>query len=85
MADRNRRLPENVPGRFYVDANCIEFCACCESAPNNFRRNVKEERYYVFKQPENSEEEQLCLDAVEGCAVEAIGNDGLEHDDEPNR
>jgi len=31
---------------------------------------------YVFKQPENGEERELCLEAMEGCPVEAIGDDG---------
>jgi hypothetical protein len=31
---------------------------------------------YVYKQPENPEEEARCKEALEGCPVEAIGNDG---------
>ena len=31
---------------------------------------------YVFKQPTTPEEEALCQEAMEGCPVEAIGNDG---------
>jgi MinD superfamily P-loop ATPase len=31
---------------------------------------------YVFKQPTTPEEEALCKEAMEGCPVEAIGNDG---------
>ena len=30
----------------------------------------------VFKQPTTPEEEALCKEAMEGCPVEAIGNDG---------
>ncbi|PYL19449.1 MAG: ferredoxin, partial [Verrucomicrobia bacterium] len=29
-----------------------------------------------YKQPESPEEEALCKEAMEGCPVEAIGNDG---------
>ena len=29
---------------------------------------------YVFKQPTSPEEEALCKEAMEGCPVEAIGN-----------
>jgi ferredoxin len=29
----------------------------------------------VYKQPENAEEEALCREAIEGCPVEAIGDD----------
>jgi hypothetical protein len=31
---------------------------------------------YVYKQPENEEELELCVEAMEGCPVEAIGDDG---------
>ena len=31
---------------------------------------------YVLKQPETPEEDALCKEAMEGCPVEAIGNDG---------
>jgi ferredoxin len=31
---------------------------------------------YVFKQPTTLEEEDLCRQAMEGCPVEAIGNNG---------
>ena len=31
---------------------------------------------YVFKQPENDEEREQCVEAMEGCPVEAIGDDG---------
>jgi len=31
---------------------------------------------YVFKQPTTPEEEALCKEAMEGCPVEAIGNNG---------
>ncbi|MEE2813106.1 MAG: ferredoxin, partial [Verrucomicrobiota bacterium] len=29
-------------------------------------------------QPENEEEEALCVEAMEGCPVEAIGADGAD-------
>ena len=31
---------------------------------------------YVFKQPETEEDIALCMEALEGCPVEAIGEDG---------
>jgi ferredoxin len=30
----------------------------------------------LFKQPESPEETALCKEAMEGCPVEAIGDDG---------
>jgi len=31
-----------------------------------------------MKQPENDEEREQCVEAMEGCPVEAIGEDGNE-------
>ena len=42
----------------------------------NFRRSDDGGYSYVFKQPTTPEEEALCKEAMEGCPVEAIGNDG---------
>ena len=73
MADINDKLPDNVPGEFFVDAECIDCDLCRETAPDNFTRNDDEGYSYVKKQPENEEEETLCKEALEGCPVEAIG------------
>ena len=73
MADINDKLPDNVPGEFFVDAECIDCDLCRETAPENFTRNDDEGYSYVKKQPENEEEETLCKEALEGCPVEAIG------------
>jgi ferredoxin len=76
MADRANRLEENVPGKFYVDDQCIDCDACRETAPNFFRRNDEKGYSYVSRQPESPEDEDLCREALEGCPVEAIGDDG---------
>ena len=51
MADRNSRVPENVPGRFYVNATCIDCDLCRETAPRNFQRNDEGRRSYVVASP----------------------------------
>jgi ferredoxin len=76
MADRMVRLPENTPGRFYVDATCIDCDLCRETAPQNFRRDDAGRHSYVFRQPEDSVQEASCMAALEECPVEAIGCDG---------
>jgi ferredoxin len=78
MADCNDKLPDNVPGKYYVDSNCIDCDVCRTTAPNNFAANEDEGYSYVCKQPENEEEEALCRQAMEECPVEAIGDDGEE-------
>src|SRR2546423_15078001 len=76
MADSANKYPENVPGKFYVDDQCIDCDLCRETAPANFKRNDDGGDSYVYKQPETPDEEGLCKEAMEGCPVEAIGNDG---------
>ena len=77
MADIANKYAENVSGKFYCDDQCIDCDLCRETAPANFRRSDDGGYSYVFKQPITPEEEEaLCKEAMEGCPVEAIGNDG---------
>lgn len=76
MAEYTNKVPENVKGRFYVDDQCIDCDLCREAAPNNFIQHEDEGYSYVYKQPENEDEEAQCKEALENCPVEAIGNDG---------
>src|SRR5437870_13823750 len=76
MADVANKYPESAAGKFYVDEQCIDCDLCRETAPANFKRNDDGGHSYVYKQPESPEEEGLCKEAMEGCPVEAIGNDG---------
>lgn len=75
MANKNSRLPQNVPGSWYVDSNCIDCDLCRETAPNVFRRDEDNCSSYVFHQPVSEDELQLAEEAMSGCPVEAIGND----------
>ena len=76
MADVANKYQQNVAWKFYVDDQCIDCDLCRETAPANFTRDDDGGHSYVFKQPENPEEEGLCKEAMEGCPVEAIGSDG---------
>jgi len=76
MADIEDKYPDNVPGKYYVDEECIDCDLCRQTAPGNFERNEDEGYSYVYKQPVNADEEELCIEALEGCPVEAIGDDG---------
>jgi ferredoxin len=76
MADRNARLSDNVPGRFYVDDQCIDCDVCREVAPGVFRQNREEGHSFVFAQPDSRGEEAAAREALEECPVEAIGDDG---------
>ncbi len=76
MADPNDRYPDNAPGEFYVDPNCIDCDVCRDSAPDNFTRNDASGYSYVYKQPETEAEREECLRAIGECPVEAIGDNG---------
>jgi ferredoxin len=76
MADVANKYPENVAGKYYVDNQCIDCDLCRETAPDNFKRNDDGGYSFVYKQPENPDEEARCKEAKEGCPVEAIGDNG---------
>ena len=78
MAAFANRYSDNVPGKFYVDDQCIDCDLCRETAPDNFTRNEDGGYSFVYKQPTSPEEDTLCKEAMEGCPVEAIGHDGAQ-------
>jgi ferredoxin len=76
MAELESKYEDNVRGRYFVDDQCIDCDLCRETASDNFKRNEDEGYSYVYKQPETEEEEALCVEALAGCPVEAIGDCG---------
>ena len=76
MAELENKYPENVEGEYYVDDQCIDCDLCRETAPSNFTRQEDEGYSYVYKQPETDEEKAECEEAMDGCPVEAIGDNG---------
>ncbi|MDR3317161.1 MAG: ferredoxin [Puniceicoccales bacterium] len=76
MADVRDKWPENVPGEYYVDDQCIDCDLCREIAPDFFKRENGGGYSYVARQPKSEEDAALCLEALESCPVGAIGNDG---------
>ena len=68
--------PDNAVGKYYIDEECIDCDLCRETSAVNFSRNEAGGYSYVSKQPESEEEEQLCAEALEGCPVESIHEDG---------
>jgi ferredoxin len=59
-----------------VDSQCIDCDLCRETAPASFTRQDDGGYSYVFKQPEAQEDIDKCMEALEGCPVDAIGKDG---------
>lgn len=76
MANKADKWAPNVPGKFYTDQQCIDCDLCRETAPAFFTRQDEGGYSFVQKQPVTEEEIALCTEAMEGCPVEAIGNDG---------
>ena len=78
MAEKENKYEDNAAGKYYCDEECIDCDLCRETAPENFKRNEDGGYSFVYKQPENEEEDALCVEAMEGCPVEAIGSDGAD-------
>jgi len=76
MADMATRLPQNAPGKFYVDDTCIYCDLCVETAPTVYAEHRESGNAYVLRQPQTPEEIRLAMKAVESCPAEPIGADG---------
>ncbi len=76
MANKSDKWPSNVSGKYYVDSQCIDCDLCRETAPDYFKRDDDGGYSVVFKQPTTPEGIEQCKEAMEGCPVEAIGDDG---------
>ncbi len=77
MADIQQRLPENVPGDFYVDATCIDCDTCSQLAPAIFRDHG--DQCSVHRQPESDDEVRLAMMALVACPTGSIGS--IDHHD----
>ena len=66
-------LQANIPGKYHVDECCIGCAICSAIAPQNFRSDHEQGYDYVYKQPDNEVEENLCAEAMDICPVNAIG------------
>jgi glyoxylase-like metal-dependent hydrolase (beta-lactamase superfamily II)/ferredoxin len=71
MANIQQRLPENVPGDFFVDASCIDCDTCSQLAPTVFRDHG--EQCSVHHQPVTDAETRLALMALVACPTGSIG------------
>jgi len=71
MADPALRLPQNVPGDFYVDTSCIDCDACRIFAPTVFSDAA--DQSFVFHQPDSDEEVLAAQKALISCPTASIG------------
>jgi glyoxylase-like metal-dependent hydrolase (beta-lactamase superfamily II)/ferredoxin len=73
MARLEARLPENVPGEFYVDRTCIDCATCRIVAPEVFAA-TRGDLSYVHRQPRNEAERRRALMALVACPTASIGS-----------
>jgi ferredoxin len=71
MASPQQRLPENVPGDFFVDSTCIDCDTCSQLAPRIFRDHG--DQCSVYHQPETETEVKCAMMALVSCPTGSIG------------
>lgn len=78
MANLRKRVPENVPGDFFVDSTCIDCDACRQIAPSVFGEAAATS--FVKAQPVSAAGRRRALQALLACPTGSIGCLG---DDDP--
>jgi len=73
MSSPSLRLPENVPGQFYVDRSCIDCDTCRRISPETFTQG--DGHSFVAAQPETVEARRRALMALVACPTSSIGTD----------
>ncbi len=72
MAQLATRLPDNVPGDFFVDSSCIDCDACRIFAPSVF--SDQGDQSHVYHQPEDDSELLAAQKALISCPTASIGS-----------
>ena len=71
MANPQHRLPENVPGDFFVDSSCIDCDTCSQLAPRIFHDHG--DQCSVFQQPKTVDDTRLAMMSLVACPTGSIG------------
>jgi len=71
MANKSKRLANNVGGNFYVDSTCINCDTCRQLAPATFAEN--DDFSSVYRQPVGEVEVHAAYRALIACPVGSIG------------
>lgn len=78
MANTSKRVPENVPGDFFVDSTCIDCDACRQIAPSIFGEAASTS--FVKVQPIAESDRRRALQALLSCptgSIGCLGNDNV--------
>jgi ferredoxin len=73
MAQSAKRLAQNAPGDFFVDASCIDCDACRQMAPVIFADHGGQSS--VRQQPANPAERLRALMALVACPTASLGTE----------
>lgn len=71
MANPRKRVPENVPGDFFVDSTCIDCDTCRQIAPAVFGQAATTS--FVKAQPAAGSDRRVALRALLACPTGSIG------------
>jgi glyoxylase-like metal-dependent hydrolase (beta-lactamase superfamily II)/ferredoxin len=71
MANPRKRVPENVPGDFFVDSTCIDCDACRQIAPAVFGEAAATS--FVKAQPDSGTDRRQALRVLLACPTGSIG------------
>jgi glyoxylase-like metal-dependent hydrolase (beta-lactamase superfamily II)/ferredoxin len=76
MANRTKRVPEDVAGDFFVDTTCIDCDTCRQLAPAVFAEGPG--HAFVHHQPTRPQERRRALYALVSCPTGSIGCQGAD-------
>src|SRR5438128_1951282 len=74
MANPKKRVPENVPGDYFVDSTCIDCDACRQIAPQVFAE--ARDTSFVQRQPRTADDRRAAMRALVSCPTGSIGGQG---------
>jgi len=67
-----KKLPHNVPGKYFTTERCDGCAYCAAVAPDNFDFEKSSNTYFVARQPAGQDEEEYLQEAMDDCPVDAI-------------
>ncbi len=73
MADASDKYPDNAPGPYFVDQECIACDTCVQLASPFFKLTSDCDHAFVHIQPIKPVELDQCESAKKACPVNAIG------------
>ena len=76
MADKQNKLDRERRGEVLRRRPVHRLRRLPRDGADFFKRNDERGYSFVYRQPTTPDDEAVCYEALEGCPVEAIGDDG---------